>query len=94
MKSRLHIRIFGDVQGVFFRAGAQDEARRISGISGWVRNSDDGSVEVIAEGEKEKLEALLEWCGKGPEGAVVEKTEHEWLGFKDEFRGFKVKYIL
>jgi acylphosphatase len=93
MKSRLHIRIFGDVQGVFFRAGTQDEVRRIGGISGWVRNAEDGSVEVIAEGEKEKLEALLEWCGKGPEGAVVEKTEHEWLEFKNEFREFKVKYI-
>lgn len=84
--------VLGDVQGVFFRAGAQDETRRIGGITGWVRNTPDGGVEVLAEGEKEKLEALMEWCSHGPAGAVVEKVEHEWLDFKGEFRDFRIKY--
>ncbi len=48
MKSRLHIRVFGEVQGVFFRAGTLDTVHRIRGITGWVRNSQDGSVEVMA----------------------------------------------
>jgi len=92
MRSRLHVKILGDVQGVFFRAGIQDEARSIGGITGWVRNTPDGGVEVLAEGEKGKLEALLEWCGHGPAGAVVEKAEHEWLDYKGEFRDFRVRY--
>jgi len=92
MKSRLHIKIFGDVQGVFFRAGTLDTVRKTGGITGWVHNAEDGSVEVMAEGEKKKLEALLEWCCHGPAGAVVDKTEHEWLEFQDEFRDFSVRY--
>jgi len=92
MKSRLHITVFGDVQGVFFRAGTQDEARRIGGITGWVRNTPGGGVEVLAEGEKERLEMLMEWCSRGPAGAVVEKTEHEWLDFKGEFKDFRIRY--
>jgi len=92
MKSRLHLLIFGDVQGVFFRAGVQDQAREIGGITGWIRNVEDGSVEVIAEGEKEWLVALLEWCSHGPAGASVDRVEHEWLEWIDEFREFEVKY--
>jgi acylphosphatase len=80
------------VQGVFFRAGAQDEAGRIGGITGWVRNTPEGSVEVMAEGEREKLEMLMDWCSRGPAGAVVEKIEHEWLGYKGEFKDFRVRY--
>ena len=92
MKSRLHIRIFGDVQGIFFRARTQDHARLISGITGWVRNVEDGSVEVMAEGEKEKLVQLLEWCSHGPAGARVEKVEHEWKKFSGEFKSFEVRH--
>jgi len=91
MKSRIHIRIFGDVQGVFFRAGVQDQARDIGGITGWVRNADDGSVEVMAEGEKEKLERLMEWCSHGPAGAVVDRVEEKWEEFKGESSGFEVR---
>jgi acylphosphatase len=80
------------VQGVFFRAGAQDEAGRIGGITGWVRNTPDGSVEVMAEGERDKLERLMDWCSHGPAGAVVEKMEHEWLEYKGEFKDFRMRY--
>lgn len=92
MKARLQMRIFGDVQGVFFRAGTQDQARLLDGVTGWVRNAEDGSVECVAEGEKEKLEQLLEWCREGPSGATVEKVEHEWLEYKGEFKGFEIRY--
>ncbi len=91
-KFRLHITVFGDVQGVFFRAGTQDEARRIGNITGWVRNTPDGGVEVVAEGERSALDQLLKWCSHGPAGAVVEKIEHEWLGYKGEFSDFKIEY--
>jgi len=92
MKARIHIRIYGDVQGVFFRAGTQNQAKRITGITGWARNAEDGSVEVVAEGEKENLETLLEWCSHGPAGASVEKIEKEWLKYKGEFSEFSIKY--
>ncbi len=89
---RLHVNVFGDVQGVFFRAGAQDEARRIGGITGWVRNTPQGGVELVAEGERSALEALLEWCSHGPVGAVVEKINSEWLAYTGEFDDFRVTY--
>ncbi len=92
MNSRIHLIVRGLVQGVFFRSNAVNEARQL-GITGWVRNCEDGaSVEIIAEGQKSQLEKLLVWAKKGPDGAVVEDTEHEWLEFKAEFKGFTVKY--
>ncbi len=92
MPARLHLVIFGDVQGVFFRAGAREEAGRIGGVTGWVRNTPEGAVEVLAEGEKGKLEELAEWCGHGPAGAVVERTEREWLPATGEFNDFRIRY--
>lgn len=91
MKSRIHILVYGAVQGVFFRANAQNQAKKL-GIFGWIRNLEDGSVEVLAEGEKEELEKLLEWCSHGPSDASVSKIDHEWLENKNEFSDFKIKY--
>lgn len=88
---RLHILVFGDVQGVFFRAGAQSEARKL-GLKGWVRNNDDGSVEAVAEGERTQLEKLLEWCSHGPAGASVSNVEHRWGDASGEFPDFGVRY--
>ena len=89
MRSRIHITIFGDVQGVFFRAGVQGEARRL-GVGGWARNVGDGSVEVMAEGEAGSLEKLLEWCMHGPSGASVSHCEYEWLADRGEFERFEI----
>ena len=91
MKSRIHIKIFGNVQGVFFRAGTQSEGKRL-GVFGWVRNNSDGSLEVLAEGEADKLNNLLEWCSHGPAGASVSKVQHEWQVNQDEFEDFQVTY--
>lgn len=91
MVARLHLKIHGDVQGVFFRANTQTVASKL-GVSGWVRNLPDGSVEVLAEGDKKKLEELLEWCREGPSGAAVERVEEKWSEGKKEFSGFEVRY--
>lgn len=91
MAARIRILVFGDVQGVFFRANAQSEAGRL-GLKGWVRNLPDGSVEVVAEGEKEKLETMLQWCSRGPAGASVSRIEHEWTEATGQFRDFRVLY--
>ncbi len=91
MSERLHVIVSGDVQGVFFRAGAQEEARRL-GLVGWVRNNDDGSVEATAEGGRESLERLLAWFSHGPAGASVSKMQHEWLEATGEFSDFRIRY--
>jgi acylphosphatase len=91
MKSRLHATVYGDVQGVFFRAGVQELGNSL-GLTGWVRNTSDGNVELVAEGEKEKLQELLQYCNRGPSGAAVERVESEWLEFKGEFKNFSIKY--
>ncbi len=65
--------ISGRVQGVFFRAGTQDRARRLS-LTGWVRNLSDGRVEIVACGNDAKLKQLEEWLWQGPPHARVESV--------------------
>jgi len=91
MKTRLHIYVYGRVQGVFFRANTQNTASGL-GLKGWVKNLDDGSVEIIAEGEKEKLMQLLEWCHHGPDSAKVDSVKKEWEECNEEFSRFEVRY--
>jgi len=91
MKKKILIKIFGQVQGVFFRAEAQQIAESLN-ISGVARNLDDGTVEILAEGEEKNLEKLLQWCHQGPELARVEKVESVWQKSTGEFGSFKVEY--
>jgi acylphosphatase len=91
MKARLHAYISGRVQGVAFRFFAQHEAR-VLGLTGWGRNLYDGRVEVVAEGERERLEQFLAELKKGPRLARVEKVEITWEEFQDEFLEFSVEY--
>ena len=92
MKTRIHITAHGLVQGVFFRANTVDRARKLT-LTGWVRNGSDGeSVEIVAEGNKEKLEELLKWTRSGPATARVDKVESKWEDYKGEFSEFKVNY--
>jgi acylphosphatase len=66
----VHIVIKGRVQGVCFRASAKDVADEM-GVTGWVKNTEDGDVEIMATGSKEQLEKLVDWCKVGPRRAVV-----------------------
>jgi len=90
-KARLHIEVYGIVHGVFFRSTTEEKAFSL-GLTGWVKNRRDGSVEILAEGEKEALESLLAWCRKGPPTARVDRLEHSWEDFKEEFNSFSVTY--
>ncbi len=91
MDTRILIHVFGIVQGVFFRSNTFDKATSL-GLSGYVLNLPDGSVEIVAEGEKEKLEELLAWASHGPPDAAVSKTEHFWFEPKKEFKKFEIRY--
>lgn len=84
---RVVARVEGLVQGVYFRDYAQKEARGL-GLSGWVRNRPDGSVEAVLEGETEKIEQMLAWLHIGsPQAEVreVQVTEEQPLGDKTAF---------
>jgi len=78
MVKRLHARVTGRVQGVFFRASTLQQAVA-SELKGFVRNLPDGSVELEAEGEEILLNRLLTWVEHGPPGARVDRVEVEWL---------------
>ncbi len=86
---RLHLQIFGHVQGVFYRASTCEEAQRL-GLTGWVRNCTDGSVELIAEGPEKKLIRLREWCRHGPPAATVDRIIDTWSAATGEFVDFTI----
>jgi acylphosphatase len=89
-KARVHLKVHGRVQGVYFRASTVEQARRL-GLSGWVMNCADSSVEVVAEGEIEQLEKLTHWCRSGPPGAQVKEVHAQWGASKEEFQSFYIK---
>jgi acylphosphatase len=71
---RLHLRIHGRVQGVFYRASTREKAISL-GLSGWVRNRSDGTVELVAEGVGDAIRELEAWCQDGPAMAQVTRVE-------------------
>lgn len=91
MKVRAHVVISGKVQGVFFRYETKVRAIR-NKVTGWVRNLPDGRVEAVFEGEKEAVEAMIEFCQRGPPGARVEKVEVKWEEPTGEFEDFRIIY--
>jgi acylphosphatase len=91
MKTRAHVFVSGRVQGVFFRSETRYEAKRRN-VVGWVRNTSDGRVEAVFEGEKEDVEKVIDFCRRGPSGARVLKIDVRWEDYIGEFKDFKVRY--
>lgn len=88
----LQLKIYGQVQGVFFRDGVREKALVLD-LVGYVKNLEDGSLEVMVEGEEERLKKMLEWCKIGPRDAKVEKVEETWQDKENkEFSDFKIVY--
>lgn len=87
---RVHLKIYGLVQGVNYRSNARSKALEL-GLSGWVKNMPDGTVETVAEGEEEKLNEYKMWCKKGPPAARVEEIQEIWEEPTEEFKGFGIK---
>lgn len=88
--SRLHAIVEGRVQGVGYRAFVEQNAYALR-LEGWVRNRWDGSVEVIAEGERQVLDKLLAALYRGPRAANVSSIQVEWLPATGEFSHFSVR---
>ena len=91
MKARAHVYVSGRVQGVFFRYHTWEEARRL-GLGGWVRNTSDGRVEALVEGDKKSIEELLNFCHRGPPGARVANVDVKWEPYRGEFPDFEIRY--
>jgi acylphosphatase len=88
---RAHIRVQGRVQGVGFRAHVEYRARQIGGLTGWVRNVGYDTVEAIAEGEREKVDQLIQVMKEGPRGSRVDESKVEWETPTAEFLQFGVR---
>jgi acylphosphatase len=86
---RAHVLVRGAVQGVFFRVETRDRARSL-GLGGWVRNTPDGGVEAVFEGDDERIESMLAWCGRGPRGAQVADVDVTWAEPEGE-EGFAIR---
>jgi acylphosphatase len=90
-QKRLHAIVHGEVQGVSFRAYTIDEARRL-GLTGWVRNLPDDTVEVTAEGSQPQLDKLLTWLHRGSPAARVTQVDADWAAAQNTFIVFEIRY--
>src|SRR3989337_4379683 len=90
VKTRVHLYISGRVQGVFFRDSAQQTAQAAGG-TGFVKNLRDGRVEVVAEGEDEAIQKLVQWCHSGPPAASVESVEIQHEPYRGAFFIFETR---
>ncbi|MFQ5666840.1 MAG: acylphosphatase [Candidatus Binatia bacterium] len=89
-QARVALHIKGRVQGVGYRFSVVDEAQRLQ-LTGWVRNTHDGAVELVAEGAQVRLQRLVTWCHRGPRGALVTEVEQRWLPYAGQFDGFRIR---
>jgi acylphosphatase len=90
MKSRVHVVISGRVQGVWFRASTRDKAQQL-GLTGWVKNTSEGNVEAVFEGEGKLIDEMLDWCHHGPPLAQVENVEVKKQRPSSDFDDFSIK---
>ncbi|MBC8520591.1 MAG: acylphosphatase [Methanomicrobia archaeon] len=90
-KARAHVVVKGRVQGVYFRYATRDEAN-MRGIKGWVRNMEDGKVEAVFEGEKGKVDEMIEYCHYGPPSAKVSSVKVTREEYTGEFKEFFIRY--
>ena len=91
VQKRIHIFVTGRVQGVFFRQSTKVMAIK-NNVKGWVRNLNDGRVEIIGEGKIQDIDNLAHWCKTGPANSRVDEFELSEENVTDEFENFEVRY--
>lgn len=87
---RVRLEIYGKVQGVFYRASTREKAQNL-GLTGWVKNRPDGSVEAVVEGPSDEVDELVDWTQEGPSRARVQNVEVADEEPTGEFTGFEVR---
>lgn len=87
---KVHLFISGQVQGVFFRAWTKRKAQTLD-LKGWVKNLADGRVEAVFEGEKEKIDKMINWCWQGSPGSKVEQVDKVEQPDKEELKGVEIR---
>ena len=85
------IKVYGKVQGVFFRQTTIAKAKKLS-ITGYTLNARDGTVEIMAQGTPQNIDELITWCHRGPERARVDKVDVQVVEEKISFRSFELRY--
>ena len=91
MNVRAHVIFAGRVQGVWFRANTHGKASEL-GITGWVRNLQDGSVEAIFEGSEKLVTEAIQWCKTSQPHARIDSADISWEKYTGEFHGFEIKH--
>ena len=89
-QERAHVRISGQVQGVFFRDSTREKAQELN-LEGWVKNLPDGSVEALFEGPSDKVREMIRWCEEGPRHASVENVDTDFESAGGDLSGFEVR---
>lgn len=87
---RAHVRVSGQVQGVFFRDSTREKAEEL-GLAGWVKNLPDGKVEAVFEGPSESVREMVRWCEEGPRHASVEQVDADFESAGEDLEGFEVR---
>ncbi|MGA2411373.1 MAG: acylphosphatase [Candidatus Binataceae bacterium] len=88
-EARLRLTICGRVQGVFFRGSAAREAQKL-GVTGYARNRADGTVEIVAEGQRAALKQFAVWARQGPPQAHIDNVIEEWSEARRELDRFRI----
>jgi len=91
MKTNTHVLISGRVQGVWFRANTKKKAEQL-GLKGWVRNTNNGCVEAVFQGDEKKVNEMINWCHQGPPLSKVEKVDVTKKQSIDIFEDFRIKH--
>ena len=86
---RAHVKISGQVQGVFFRDSTRQKAEEL-GLKGWVKNVSDGGVEALFEGPSDRVRKMVRWCEEGPQQASVENVDTNFENASGDLEAFEV----
>jgi acylphosphatase len=92
MKKAVRLMISGTIQGIFFRMFCKENADKL-GLKGYVRNLDDGDVELVLEGNSDEIEKMIEICKQGPPRARIRKIQIQEIKWQGDFKEFKILKI-
>lgn len=90
MNKEVEILVSGMVQGVFFRVTTQQKARELD-VTGWVRNEPDGSVKILAQGEENSLQKLIDWCKTGSPFTKIDNVNIKRKKKRETFKNFEIE---